>query len=87
MDIQIPDMDGLEATRRLCADERTRAIPIVAVSASVQEAERCRTLAAGCVGFISKPIDPTRFGGQVASFITGGASASGGTGTLPGTER
>jgi CheY-like chemotaxis protein len=71
MDIEMPDMDGLEATRILHTDERTRDIPIVAVTASVLDSERPRTKEAGCIGFIPKPIDPTVFGEQVAAFLRG----------------
>jgi two-component system, cell cycle response regulator DivK len=62
MDIQLPDMDGLEALRRLRADERTAAMPIVALTALAMEGDRERFLAAGFDGYISKPVD-------IASFV------------------
>jgi len=71
MDIQMPEMDGLEATRRLRRDEATRAIPIIAVTASVLDADRHHIIAAGCDGYIPKPIDPARFGGQIAAYLRG----------------
>ena len=57
MDIQLPEMDGLDATRALRADPRTTAIPVVAVTAHVKkdDEERCR--AAGCVLHLPKPVD------------------------------
>lgn len=69
MDIQMPDMDGLTATRILREDETTRDIPIVAVTASVMDRDRSKTFAAGCDGHIPKPINPTTFGQQIAAFL------------------
>ena len=60
MDLEMPDMDGWEATRRLKADERTRAIPVVALSAHVMEGARKRATEAGCAGFLPKPCYPTQ---------------------------
>lgn len=69
MDIHMPGVDGLTATRLLRADEQTRSIPIVAVTASVMEKDREKTMEAGCDGLIPKPIDPHTFGRQLAEFI------------------
>jgi two-component system cell cycle response regulator DivK len=69
MDIQMPDMDGLEATRLLRSNESTSGIPIVAVTASVMDRDRSKTLEAGCDGHIPKPIDPSVFGKQIAAFL------------------
>ncbi len=69
MDIQMPDMDGLEATRLLRADPQTCDIPIVAVTASVMDSDRHKTIEAGCDGHIPKPIDPSSFGQQIAAFL------------------
>jgi two-component system cell cycle response regulator DivK len=69
MDIQMPEMDGLTATRLLRAEPRTAHIPIVAVTASVTEKDRNKTLEAGCDGHIPKPIDPSIFGQQLAGFL------------------
>lgn len=56
MDIHMPGTDGLEATRRLKADEQTGAIPIIAVTAQAMEGDREAILAAGCDGYTAKPI-------------------------------
>jgi two-component system, cell cycle response regulator DivK len=57
MDIQLPDIDGVEALARLRADERTAAIPILALTAQAMDGDRARFLAAGFDGYISKPVD------------------------------
>lgn len=56
-DIQLPGMDGLELTRRLRADERTKGVAIVAVTAYAMKGDEARILDAGCDGYVSKPID------------------------------
>jgi two-component system cell cycle response regulator DivK len=57
MDIQLPDIDGVEALRRLRADERTAAIPVLALTAQAMEGDRERFLAAGFDGYVSKPVN------------------------------
>ena len=69
MDLQLPGMDGIEATRRLKADAATREIPIVALSAYAQEADQQRAREAGCAGYIAKPIRLSRFPQQVGSYL------------------
>lgn len=69
MDLALPGMDGLEATRRLKEDSRTAWIPIVALTASVMRGDDNRALAAGCCGYIAKPIDTRAFTKTVAGFI------------------
>jgi two-component system cell cycle response regulator DivK len=59
MDLEMPDMDGWEATRRLKADDRTRGIPVIALSAHVMEGARKKATEAGCEGFLPKPCYPT----------------------------
>lgn len=81
MDIQMPGMDGLEATRRLRADPQTQRIPIIAVTASVMDADRHQTVAAGCDGYIPKPIDPALFGAQIAAILDRIAADPGGGAT------
>jgi two-component system cell cycle response regulator DivK len=57
MDIQLPDMDGLELTRRLKRDPVHRGIAIVALTAYAMKGDRAKALAAGCDGYVTKPID------------------------------
>lgn len=57
MDIQMPEMDGYETTRRLKADPATQAIPVVALTASVMESDRMKATDAGVVGHLAKPVD------------------------------
>ena len=58
MDLQMPEMDGMEATQRIRADARFRDLPIIAMTAHAMAEERERCLAAGMVDHIGKPIDP-----------------------------
>ena len=57
MDIQLPGMDGLELTRRLKADPATRGITILGLTAYAMKGDEEKILAAGCDGYVSKPID------------------------------
>jgi two-component system cell cycle response regulator DivK len=57
MDIQLPDISGVEALGRLRADERTASIPVLAVTAQAMAGDRERFLAAGFDGYFSKPVD------------------------------
>jgi two-component system cell cycle response regulator DivK len=57
MDIQLPGIGGVEALGRLRADERTRAVPVLALTAQAMEGDRERFLAAGFDGYLSKPVD------------------------------
>ncbi len=57
MDIQLPDIDGVEALERLRRDERTAAVPVLAVTAQAMHGDDERFLAAGFDGYVSKPVD------------------------------
>ena len=57
MDIQLPDIDGVEALGRLRSDERTRAVPVLALTAQAMEGDRERFLDAGFDGYLSKPVN------------------------------
>ncbi len=57
MDIQLPELNGIQAIGLLKQDEATREIPILVLSGFSEDEERERVLAAGCTGYISKPID------------------------------
>jgi signal transduction histidine kinase len=70
IDIQLPGMDGIEVTRRIKDDPATAELPVVALTAQVQEADRTRALEAGCDGFITKPIRLAQFPGEVEAFLS-----------------
>lgn len=72
MDVQLPGQDGLSLTRDLLADPATAHIPIVALTAHAMPGDRDQALAAGCVGYISKPIDTRTFAGQVREYLSAG---------------
>ncbi len=69
MDISLPDMDGLAATRWLKADPVTAAIPVVALTAQAMPDDLEKAVAAGCVGYITKPIDTRQFAQTVNGFM------------------
>ncbi len=68
MDIALPGIDGVEATRQIKAEAPTSSIPIVALTASVMEADRARFGAAGFAGLIAKPIDVLSFPAEVLGY-------------------
>ena len=70
MDIQLPDISGLEVTRRLRGDDRSRRIPIVAVTAFAMGWHERQALDSGCDGYISKPISVLGFLNTVESFLS-----------------
>ena len=61
MDIQLPGIDGIEALRQLRADETTRAIPVIAVTASALDRDRKKIMAAGFDGYQAKPLNVKAF--------------------------
>ena len=69
MDIQLPGMDGLELTRRLKADPATRAVRIIALTAYAMKGDDEKAFAAGCDGYITKPIDVERLPIVVSSYL------------------
>jgi two-component system cell cycle response regulator DivK len=71
MDIQLPDLDGVQALRRLRADERTAAIPVLAVTAQAMQGDRERFLAAGFDGYVSKPVNVRELIGTVRQHCDG----------------
>ncbi|MDR7035795.1 MULTISPECIES: response regulator [Methylobacterium] len=60
MDIQLPVLDGYEATRRLKADPATRHIPVVAVTSYALSGDEGKALDAGCDGYVAKPFSPRK---------------------------
>jgi len=71
MDMSMPGLDGYETTTRMKGMDELKDIPIVAVTAHAMKGDRERTLAAGCNGYISKPIDIGTFAEQVRGYIDG----------------
>ncbi len=71
MDIMMPKMDGLEATRILKADTTTKHIPIIALTSYAMKGDRERALEAGCDGYIAKPIDIQEVLKAVEHFLSG----------------
>ena len=71
MDIQLPDIDGVEALDRVRTDERSASIPVIALTAQAMEGDRERFLAAGFDGYVSKPVNIVDFLATVKSHCEG----------------
>lgn len=71
MDIQLPDLDGVEALRRLRTDERTATIPVLALTAQAMRGDRERFLAEGFDGYVSKPVNVRELIGIVRQHCEG----------------
>ncbi len=69
MDVGLPGMDGLEATGVLKQDPATKDIPVIAITAHAMKGDEEKALAAGCAGYITKPIDTRAFPKMVTRFI------------------
>ena len=69
MDIRLPGIDGLEATRRVRADENLCSIPVVAISAYAMNEDVDAALAAGCSDYVTKPIDSARLAAVVSAYL------------------
>lgn len=69
MDVQLPDVSGLEITRWLKEDERTKDIPVIAVTAFAMAGDERRARDSGCDGYIAKPIMVSEFLRTIARFI------------------
>ncbi|MEI8409888.1 MULTISPECIES: response regulator [unclassified Kribbella] len=75
MDLQLPGIDGAEALRRIRAGERTRDVPVVAVTAFAMDDDREHAFASGFTGYVEKPISVRRLPQQVKDFLRlGGAT-------------
>ena len=68
MDIQLPDISGLEVTQRLKADEELKHIPVIAVTAFAMKGDEDRIRAGGCEAYVSKPISMVRFIETIRAF-------------------
>jgi CheY-like chemotaxis protein len=70
MDILLPGIDGLETTRLIRHTDAGKAIPIVALTAYAMAGDRDRVLAAGCTGYLEKPINPETIVGEIDAFLS-----------------
>jgi CheY-like chemotaxis protein len=71
MDLQLPGMDGLELTRRLKANPRTKDTLVLAVTAYAMKGDSQRVLSSGCDGYVAKPIDTRTLPALLASHLAG----------------
>jgi two-component system, cell cycle response regulator DivK len=71
MDINLPDIDGFEATRRIRASKADGTIPIIAITSYAMSGDMDRILAAGCTGYFEKPIDPLTITDKIHSLLEG----------------
>ena len=69
MDINLPDIDGLEATARLKASPDLAPIPVIALTANAMQGDRERFIAAGCDGYLAKPVTKNELLNTVAHFL------------------
>ncbi|MGB4592230.1 MAG: response regulator [Coriobacteriia bacterium] len=73
MDVQLPRMDGYEATRRIKADTRFRDTPLVALTAHSMKGDRAKALEAGCDDYITKPVDAEQLLRTIKTLLIEGA--------------
>jgi CheY-like chemotaxis protein len=69
MDIQLPGMDGLAATRLMKEDSAVKDIPVVALTSYAMQGDEDRAIQSGCAGYISKPIDTRSFIATIARYL------------------
>ncbi len=69
MDIQLPGIDGLEATRRIRESKADSEVPIIALTSYTMTGDREKSLAAGCTGYIEKPINPDTFMDEIEKYL------------------
>jgi CheY-like chemotaxis protein len=77
LDIQLPEMDGYAVAQALRSNPALDGVPIVAVTSYAMVGDRERILAAGCTGYIEKPINPDTFVAQVEAHLPGGKAGRG----------
>ncbi|MHB0948318.1 MAG: response regulator [Gemmatimonadaceae bacterium] len=83
MDIQLPGMDGLEATGELKRGGATRGIPVIALTALAMKGDEERILAAGCDGYIAKPLDYRSFLATVGRYVAPRSAGEAPSGEAP----
>ena len=69
MDMNMPELDGWEATRQIKADAATQAVPVIAITAHAMQGDRERALAAGCSDYHTKPVEFPKLLGQIESIL------------------
>ena len=69
MDLQLPDIDGLEATKRIRASEAGGKIPIITLTSYAMVGDREKAITAGCTGYIEKPINPETVIAEIEKFL------------------
>ena len=74
MDIKLPGIDGLTVTRMLKADPKTSGLPIIALTANAMKGDEKAAIAAGCEGYITKPIEVGTFIQQISGILEARAS-------------
>jgi CheY-like chemotaxis protein len=75
MDVNLPEIDGWEATRRLKADAATRHIPVLALTAHAMSSDRDKAMQAGCDGYETKPVDFQRLLAKMETLLGRGANS------------
>jgi CheY-like chemotaxis protein len=80
MDMSLPILDGWEATRQLKADEATRAIPVIALTAHAMAGDREKALEAGCDDYETKPVEFARLLAKIQALLRNKAAPGGGEG-------
>lgn len=78
LDIQLPGMDGYNVAHKLRLENSLKDINIVAVTSYAMMGDKERAFAAGCSGYIEKPINPETFISQISRFLPGNAKTNGG---------
>jgi CheY-like chemotaxis protein len=76
LDIQLPGLDGYAVAEALRSDAALGSIPVIAVTSYAMAGDRARAMAAGCTGYIEKPIDPDTFADVVQAHLAPGARHS-----------
>ena len=69
LDIFLPDINGEEILKKIKQNEQIKSIPVIAVTSSAMPGDEARLLAAGCGGYIEKPIDPTQVVAQIKAVV------------------
>lgn len=69
MDVQLPDINGLEATRKIRQDDRGKNLKIVALTSYAMTGDKEKALRAGCTGYMEKPINPETFVPELKKYL------------------